>query len=191
MNAHVAQLARDLRRRNSPAAPVGDQPSRSSGRQVSAPVEVSRGEAQITANPTAVAPSSSIPVTGAAPTSSKDVGEVVEVAHAVGEPSKSKKHKRKSKHCSHSKSKNFSKSGKRSSRRSERRAAKKAAKEEENTKHLKDLVAWWKQAHEELKTSSNKVAEMEGEKLNPDCSARSSVLRTYVGQDSFALYKAC
>ncbi|KAK4425472.1 hypothetical protein Salat_1741200 [Sesamum alatum] len=34
---------------------------------------------------------------------------------------------------------------------------------------------------------------MEGEKLNPDwaISARSSVLRTHVGQDSFELYKAC
>ncbi|KAK4420016.1 hypothetical protein Salat_2414500 [Sesamum alatum] len=68
-----------------------------------------------------------------------------------------------------------------------------AAEDEENTKHLKDLVAWWKQAREELKTPSNKVAEMEGDKLNPDwaISARSSMLRTHVGQDSFKLYKAC
>ncbi|KAK4433286.1 hypothetical protein Salat_1090900 [Sesamum alatum] len=68
-----------------------------------------------------------------------------------------------------------------------------ATEEEENTKHLKDLVAWWKQAREDLKTPSSKVAEMEGEKLNPDraISARSSVLRTHVGQNSFELYKAC
>ncbi|KAK4430971.1 hypothetical protein Salat_0859100 [Sesamum alatum] len=58
---------------------------------------------------------------------------------------------------------------------------------------MKDLVAWWKQAREELKTSSSKVAEMEGEKLNPNwaITTRSSVLRTHVGQDFFELYKAC
>ncbi|KAK4417043.1 hypothetical protein Salat_2529800 [Sesamum alatum] len=66
--------------------------------------------------------------------------------------------------------------------RSELHAAKEAAEEEENTKHLKELVAWWKQAREELKTPSSKVAKMEGEMLDPNwaISARSSVLQTHI-----------
>ncbi|KAK4429036.1 hypothetical protein Salat_1203600 [Sesamum alatum] len=49
------------------------------------------------------------------------------------------------------------------------------------------------QAREDFKTSSSWVAEMDGEKLNPDWAifARSSVLRTLVSQDSFELYKTC
>ncbi|KAK4413508.1 hypothetical protein Salat_2763400, partial [Sesamum alatum] len=60
-----------------------------------------------------------------------------------------------------------------------------------NTKHLKELVVWWKEAHEELRYHSHKVAEMDGEKLNPDwaISSRSFVLRTLVGHDSLELYK--
>ncbi|KAK4423642.1 hypothetical protein Salat_1947100 [Sesamum alatum] len=85
------------------------------------------------------------------------------------------------------------KSSSKSSKRAERRAAKDAAEEEENTRQFKDQVTWWKQAREDLKTPSSRVAEMEGEKLNSDwaISSRSSVLRTLVGQDSFKLYKTC
>ncbi|KAK4434753.1 hypothetical protein Salat_0638200 [Sesamum alatum] len=55
------------------------------------------------------------------------------------------------------------------------------------------MVVWWKQAREELRAPSSRTAEMVGDKLDPDwaISARSSVLRSLVGQDSWELYKAC
>ncbi|KAK4423285.1 hypothetical protein Salat_1911300 [Sesamum alatum] len=157
MNAHIAHLARALRRRNSPAV-----------------VTYLVGHPSIKCQPRS---------------RSQDASGEVEVALVAGEPSKSKKRKRKHKH----RGKSSSKSSKRSSKQSEHCAAKEAVEEEENTKYVKELVAWWKQAHEDLKTPSSKVAEMEGEKLNPDwaISARSSALRTHVGQDSFELFKAC
>ncbi|KAK4437033.1 hypothetical protein Salat_0037200 [Sesamum alatum] len=48
-------------------------------------------------------------------------------------------------------------------------------------------------AREELRIPSSRTAEMEGEKLDPGwaISARSSMLRSLVGQDSWELYKAC
>ncbi|KAK4422052.1 hypothetical protein Salat_2156000 [Sesamum alatum] len=72
-------------------------------------------------------------------------------------------------------------------------SAKDADEEKENTKHLKEMVVWWRQAREELKISSSTAAEMEGEKLDPDwaISARSSVLHSLMGRDSWELYKAC
>ncbi|KAK4424601.1 hypothetical protein Salat_1653700 [Sesamum alatum] len=72
-------------------------------------------------------------------------------------------------------------------------AAKDAAEEAENTKHFKEMVVWWKQAREELRLPNSRIAEMEGDKLDPGwtISARSSVLRSLVGQDSWELYKAC
>ncbi|KAK4426470.1 hypothetical protein Salat_1415600 [Sesamum alatum] len=72
-------------------------------------------------------------------------------------------------------------------------AAKDATEEKENTRHLKEMVIWWRQAREELKAPSNRTAEMVGEKLDPSwaISARSSVLHSLVGQDSWELYKAC
>ncbi|KAK4417024.1 hypothetical protein Salat_2527900 [Sesamum alatum] len=110
-----------------------------------------------------------------------------EVAEDAG-PSK----KCRCKHKKHS-SKSSSKSSKRSKSRSERRATKDTAEEEENTNMLKELMVWWKEAREDLKAPHAKVAKMEGEKMNLDwaISARSSVLRTHVGQDSWGLYKAC
>ncbi|KAK4428778.1 hypothetical protein Salat_1177700 [Sesamum alatum] len=197
--ARVAELARVLRRRNSPAAaatpppsdtevspnPVGDQPSESSEPQAPTSIEVAGGNAQVTTDPAEIVPGSPVVEVGA---STPAVGTVVEVASDAGEPSKFKKRKRKSTHRNKSKSKSSSKSSKRSSKISKCRVAKEAAEEEENTRHFKDLVAWWKDSREALKTSSSKVA-----KLNPEWAifARSSVLRTHVGQDSFELYKAC
>ncbi|KAK4421591.1 hypothetical protein Salat_2109700 [Sesamum alatum] len=151
VHASPPQLARNLRRRNplAPATPspsdaedsitpVGDQPTGFSERQVSAAIEVARGNARIASNPVEVIPHGFIPSTEVIPSSSKDASAVVEVAPAAGEPSKSKKRKRKDKN--RSKNKSSSKSSKRSSKQSERRAAKEAAQEEENTKHLKELV---------------------------------------------------
>ncbi|KAK4435261.1 hypothetical protein Salat_0689400 [Sesamum alatum] len=203
MHARVAELARALRRRNSPApvpppanteiivASVADQPSESSGHQ-SPPVEVA-GEAvpsDVRLGPSVILSPGAIAAIEIASSGSKDASGDAEGAPTAG-PSKSKKRKRKSKRPS--KGKSSSKSSKRSSKRAERRAAKDAAEEEENTRQFKDQVAWWKQAREDLKTPSSRVAEMEGEKLNPDwaISSRSSVLRTLVGQDSFELYKTC
>ncbi|KAK4425473.1 hypothetical protein Salat_1741300 [Sesamum alatum] len=105
-------------------------------------VEVASDEIEVIANPAPVVPPKTIPFTVSAPTGSQHIGEAVEVVPTTGEPSKSKKRKRKSKH--RSKSKSSTMSSKRSSRRSECQAAIEAAEEEENTKHLKDLVAWWK-----------------------------------------------
>ncbi|KAK4429816.1 hypothetical protein Salat_1282300 [Sesamum alatum] len=68
MNARVAELARHLRRRNSPAAaplppnvevaalPAGDQPSGSSELPTSAPIEVVPGDAHVTLGPVAIIP---------------------------------------------------------------------------------------------------------------------------------------
>ncbi|KAK4438838.1 hypothetical protein Salat_0218400 [Sesamum alatum] len=138
MNARIAEIARNLGRRNSPAAAttplsnveisdahVGDQPSGSFERQALAPVEVASGDAHITPGDTHTSnPSTVIPI-----------GALVAIEIASVAP----------------------------------------------------------RAREDLKTPIRKVAEMKGEKLNPDwaISARSSVLRTHVGQDSFELYKAC
>ncbi|KAK4439034.1 hypothetical protein Salat_0238100 [Sesamum alatum] len=107
--------------------------------------------------------------------------------------SRASRTKRKRKDKCRGKEKSSSKSSKRSSKQAEIRAAKDAAEEEENTKQFQEQVTWWKQAREDFKTSSSRVAEMDGEKLNPDwaISARSSLLRTLVGQDSFKLYKTC
>ncbi|KAK4438610.1 hypothetical protein Salat_0195500 [Sesamum alatum] len=183
----ASSLGPNLRRRNSPAvatpppsdvevfaAPIGDQPSGSFERQVLAPIEVA---SVMLARPRILLRSSPWfhSCHRGIPPGSKDASAELEVALAAGEPSKSKKHKWKT---STGKSKSSSKSNKRSSKQSERHVAKEAAEEEENTKHLKELVAWWKQACEELKTPSSKVAEMEGEKLGPNwaISARSSVM---------------
>ncbi|KAK4438656.1 hypothetical protein Salat_0200100 [Sesamum alatum] len=148
MNAHIVQLAGNLRRRNSLAvvtplpsnaklstAPIGDQPSRSSENQMSAPIEVASDDARTASNPVEVIPLGSIHATKVISTGSKDASGEVEVAPTAGEPSKSKKRKRQHKH--RSKIETSSKSNKRSSKRSERCAAKEAAEEEENTKHLK------------------------------------------------------
>ncbi|KAK4423217.1 hypothetical protein Salat_1904500 [Sesamum alatum] len=169
------------------AAPAGDLPSGSSERQVSTAVEVASGYTNVVANPTDDAPLESDPAVETFPSGSKDMGG--EVAVTVAKPSKSKKRKQKHKHHS----KRSSKLNKQSSKYSECRAVKEATKEEDNTKHLKELVVWWKRAREDLKTPSSKVAEMEGEKLNRDwaISAQGSVLRTHVGQDSFKLFKTC
>ncbi|KAK4421715.1 hypothetical protein Salat_2122100 [Sesamum alatum] len=203
MHARVAELARASRRRNSPAAVppptnteivvagTADQPSESSGHQ-STPIEVAGDGApsDVRVEPSVILSPGAIVAIEIASSGSKDSSGDVEGAPAAG-PSKSKKRKRKSKRPS--KGKSSSKSSKRSSKRAERRAAKDAAEEEENTRQFKDQVTWWKQAREDLKTPSSRVAEMEGEKLNPDwaISSRSSVLRTLVGQDSFELYKTC
>ncbi|KAK4426918.1 hypothetical protein Salat_1460600 [Sesamum alatum] len=203
MHARVAELARALRRRNSPApvpppantenivASIADQPSESSGHQ-SPPVEVA-GEAfpsDVWVGPSVILSPGAIAAIEIASSGSKDASGDAEGAPTAG-PSKSKKRKHKSKRPS--KGKSSSKSSKRSSKRAERRAAKDAAEEEENTRQFKDQVTWWKQAREDLKTPSSRVAEMEGEKLNPDwaISSRSSVLRTLVGHYSFELYKTC
>ncbi|KAK4428258.1 hypothetical protein Salat_1125400 [Sesamum alatum] len=107
-----------------------------------------------------------------------------------GDEGPSKKRCRKGKKH---RNKGSSKSNKRSKSWSERRAAKDAAEEAENTKHYKEMLTWWKQAREELRLPNSRTAEMEGDKLDPGwaISARSSVLRSLVGQDSWELYKAC
>ncbi|KAK4435058.1 hypothetical protein Salat_0669100 [Sesamum alatum] len=117
----------------------------------------------------------------------KSLWRSLEVAADVG-PSK----KRRRKHKKH-RSNGSSKSSKRSQSRSELRAAKDAAEEKENTKHLKEMVVWWKQAREELKAPSSRTAEMEGEKLIPDwaISARSSVLRSVAMAFSHNLSLKC
>ncbi|KAK4415242.1 hypothetical protein Salat_2631500 [Sesamum alatum] len=172
MNARVAEIARNLQRRNSPAAvirlrnaevvaaPAVDQPSEFFECQVSAPTEVagSAFPGDTLTGPSAIITPSALAAIEIATSGSKGTSSEIEGAPAI-----------------------------------ERRAAKDAAKEEENTKHFKDLVTWWKQAREDFKTPSRRVAKMEGEKLNPDwaISARNFVLRTLVGQDSFELYKTC
>ncbi|KAK4425608.1 hypothetical protein Salat_1754800 [Sesamum alatum] len=190
MNARLAEIARNLRRRGSPAvavvppaivevaSPEVDPPSEQSDR-LPDPVET---EVEVGAHvePSAIVPSGARRAIEIAFSGSKEAGS--EVARVEGEPSKSKKRKDKRK----GKEKSSSKSSKRLSKRAERRAAKDVAEEEDNTKQFQEQVAWWKQAREDFKTSSSRV-------MNPDwaISARSSVLRTLVGQDSFELYKAC
>ncbi|KAK4412920.1 hypothetical protein Salat_2939200 [Sesamum alatum] len=191
MNARLAEIARNLRRRNSqvaaippPAnaevivAPVADQPSESSERQP-APIEIA---SETHTEPSAVVPQAPLPPLR------------LHLAVQRGWVTKSScSGHRRIEQSKETKDKSSSKSSKRSSKRAERRAAKDAAEEEENTKHFKDLVTWWKQAREDLKTPSSRVAKMEGEKLSPDWAifAHSSMLRTLVGQDSFELYKTC
>ncbi|KAK4423175.1 hypothetical protein Salat_1900300 [Sesamum alatum] len=129
MNARLAQLARNLRRRNSPAAatpppsdakisaaPVGDQPSGSSERQVSAPIEVVSGEARRSRLLTLLVSQVNL----------RSVSERVSTAVKA--------------------------------RAKDPTNPVNARAGDLNTKHLKDLVAWWKQAHEELKTPSSKTA---------------------------------
>ncbi|KAK4425068.1 hypothetical protein Salat_1700400 [Sesamum alatum] len=197
MNARLAEIARNLRMRGSPAAaipplavvevasPEVDPHSESSNR-LPTPIEAVGGAP---AEPSAILTPGALRAIEVASSGSKEAGG--EIARVEGEPSKSKKRKRKDKR--RSKEKSSSKSSKWSSKRAERRAAKDAAEEEENTRHFKDQVTWWKQAREDFKTSSSRVSEMDGEKLNPNWanSARSSVLRTLVSQDSFELYKTC
>ncbi|KAK4417002.1 hypothetical protein Salat_2525700 [Sesamum alatum] len=197
MNARLAEIARNLRRRGPPAvavvppaivevaSPEVDPPNEQSDHL---PDPVDPGvEIGARVEPSAVVPSGARRAIKITSSGSKEADEG---ARVEGEPRKSKKHKRKDKRKR--KEKSSSKSSKRSSKRAERSAAKDAAVEEENTKQFQEQVAWWKQAREDFKTSSSRVAEMDGEKLNPDwaISARSSVLRTLVGQDSFELYKA-
>ncbi|KAK4424982.1 hypothetical protein Salat_1691800 [Sesamum alatum] len=197
MNARLAEIARNLRRRGSPAVAVAppivevaspevDPPNEQSDR-LPDPIEP-EVEVEGRVEPLAIIPSGAYRAIKIASSGSKEAGDGDRVE---GEPGKSKKRKRKDRRKG--KDKSSSKSSKRSSKRAERRAAKDATEEEENTKQFLDQVAWWKQAREDFKTSSSRVAEMDGEKMNPDwaISARSSVLRTLVGQDSFELYKAC
>ncbi|KAK4438759.1 hypothetical protein Salat_0210500 [Sesamum alatum] len=199
MNARLAEIARNLRRRGSPAvavapqaivevaSPEADPPSEQSDR-LPDPVET-EVVVEVHVEPSAIVTPGGRRAIEIASSGSKDASG--EVARVEGEPSKSKKRKRKDKR--RGKEKSSSKSSKRSSKRAERRAAKDAAEEEENTKQFQEQVTWLKQAREDFKTSSSRVAEMDGEKLNPDwaISACSSVLRRLVGQDSFELYKAC
>ncbi|KAL0445851.1 UNVERIFIED_CONTAM: hypothetical protein Slati_1713000 [Sesamum latifolium] len=107
------------------------------------------------------------------PVDSKGPGELqlIEVANvdADVEPSEPKKRKRKHKHRSKSSCSN--KSRKCIKSHSECRLSKEVAacaEEEENTKVLKEVTTWCKEARKELKTSSCKVAKLEGEKLVPD-----------------------
>ncbi|KAK4434817.1 hypothetical protein Salat_0644600 [Sesamum alatum] len=132
MSACVAELARALRRRNSPAAAatprpsnaevsanhLGDQHSESSEPQAPTLIEVTGGDAQATTDPVEIAPSGSSPVVKVG-ANSPAVGTVVEVAPDAGELSKSKKRKRKNKHRNKSKSKSPSQFSKCSSKRSE------------------------------------------------------------------------
>ncbi|KAK4426993.1 hypothetical protein Salat_1468100 [Sesamum alatum] len=173
-SARLAELARALRRRNSLAAAATPPPSdKVSANPVSdqpsesfepqAPTPIEFAGGDAQATTDPTEIVPDLPVVGVG-ANTLAVGTVVEVASDADEPNKSKKRK-----------------------------PKEAAEEEENNKHFKDLVACWKDSCEALKTSSNKVAEMEGEKLDPKwaISACSSVLRTHVDQDSFELYKAC
>ncbi|KAK4415930.1 hypothetical protein Salat_2700400 [Sesamum alatum] len=108
---------------------------------MSASIEFASGDTNMVANLVEETPLGLDPAVKAIPAGSKDMDG--EVALVTGEPSKSKKRKRKHK--------NPSKISSKSSKRPECRAAKEAAEEEENTKHLKELGVWWKQAREELK----------------------------------------
>ncbi|KAK4426668.1 hypothetical protein Salat_1435500 [Sesamum alatum] len=169
MNARLAEIARNLRRRGSPAVMVApqaivevaspeiDPQSEQSDRLpdlVEAEVEVG---ARV--EPPAIVTPGARRAIEIASSGSKEVSG--EVARIEGEPSKSKKRKRKDKR--RGKEKSSSKSSKRSSKRAERRATKDAAEEEENTMQFQEQVTWWKQAREYFKTSSSRVAEMDGE----------------------------
>ncbi|KAK4433227.1 hypothetical protein Salat_1085000 [Sesamum alatum] len=168
MNARLAEIARNLRRRGSPAVAVVDVaspevhlPSEQSERLPdTAEIEVEVG-ARV--EPSAIVPTGARRAIEIASSGSQEAGG--EVARVKVEPSKSKKRKRKDRR--RGKEKSSSKSIKRSSKRAERRAAKDAAEEEENTKQFQEQVAWWKQAREDFKTSSSRVAEMDGEKSEP------------------------
>ncbi|KAK4417158.1 hypothetical protein Salat_2541400 [Sesamum alatum] len=178
MNARIAQLLRALRGGSS-SANVGC----SSEADTSAtPYVLSHDSSEPSSTPTIAGDSVEVAINA-----EEIVVEVATEVTADAGPSK----KRRRKHKKH-RSKGSSKSSKHS-QRSERQAAKDATEEKENTKHLKEMVVWWKQAREELKAPSSRTAEMECEKLIPDwaISARSSVLRSLVGQDSWELYKAC
>ncbi|KAK4428383.1 hypothetical protein Salat_1137900 [Sesamum alatum] len=131
MNARVAELARNLRRRNSPAA-APPPPN----------VEVVPGDAHVTPGPIAIIPPGARAAIEIASSGSKSTGGEVEAARVTVELSRAKKRKHKGKHAS--KGKSSCMSSKRSSKRAERRAAKDAAEEEENTRHFKDQVSWWK-----------------------------------------------
>ncbi|KAK4438187.1 hypothetical protein Salat_0152900 [Sesamum alatum] len=199
MNARLAEIARNLRRRGSPAVAVAPQAVVDvASPEVHLPSEqfeclpdTAGTEVEVGARvePTAIVPTGARRAIEIASSGSQEASG--EVARVEGESNKSKKRKRKDRRKG--KEKSSSKSSMRSSKRAERRAAKDAAEEEENTKQFQEQVAWWKQAREDFKTSSSGVAEMDGEKMNPEwaISARSSVLCTLVGQDSFELYKAC
>ncbi|KAK4416498.1 hypothetical protein Salat_2475300 [Sesamum alatum] len=148
MHARVAELARALRRRNSPAAaappanteivvaPVTDQPSEFSGHQ-SPPIEVTgvATPSDVHVGLAAILTPRAVAAIEIAFSGSKDASGEIEGATTAG-PSKSKKCKRKGKRPS--KGKSSSKSSKRSSKQAERRAAKDAAEEEENTRQFKD-----------------------------------------------------
>ncbi|KAK4435007.1 hypothetical protein Salat_0663700 [Sesamum alatum] len=120
MYARVAELARALRRRNSPTAA----PPPTNAEIIVAPVAGQAGHLV------------SLGI-NLLRSSSKDVSGEVEGVPTT-ESSKSKKRKRKGK--SPRKAKSSSKSSKRLSKRAERRAAKDAAEEEENTRQFKDQV---------------------------------------------------
>ncbi|KAK4429370.1 hypothetical protein Salat_1237400 [Sesamum alatum] len=166
------------------AIPAGDQPSGSSELQVSAPVGVAPRDVHITPSdthttgPIAIVPPGARAAIEITSSGLKSTGGEVEATRVAGESSKEKKCKRKGKRPS--KRKSSSKSSKRSSKRAERCAAKDAAEEEKSTKHFKDLVTWWKQAREDLKTPSSRIAEMEGENLSPDWVLLSQTAHTRV-----------
>ncbi|KAK4417016.1 hypothetical protein Salat_2527100 [Sesamum alatum] len=84
---------------------------------------------------------------------SSSKGTEVEVAHAIEGPSEPKNCKRKHKHRSKSS---------RSSKSSKHRKSCSGREEKENLKLVKELTTWWKGGHEELRSPSCKVAEMEG-----------------------------
>ncbi|KAK4412505.1 hypothetical protein Salat_2897600 [Sesamum alatum] len=147
MNARLAEIARNLRRRGSPAiavapqvivevaSPEAEPQSEHSDRLpdlVEAEVEVGAR-----AEPSALVTPGAHRAIEIASSGSKEASG--EVARVEGEPSKSKKHKPKD-----------------------------ATEEEENTKKFQEQVTWWKQVREDFKTSSSRVAEMDGEQLNPD-----------------------
>ncbi|KAK4438853.1 hypothetical protein Salat_0219900 [Sesamum alatum] len=178
MNARVANLSRALRGNPSKAiitpssnagaftAPSGD-PSDGSfeqpgSNQVSATVKIASGKTNVVSLSTEGTPSAPDPEVEV-----EASGKEIEVPEATEDAGKTKKCKRKHKN----RRKSSSKSSKCSKSRSERWATKEMverAEEEENTKLLKEVMCWWKQAREELKPLDNKVVEMEGEKLNPD-----------------------
>ncbi|KAK4421682.1 hypothetical protein Salat_2118800 [Sesamum alatum] len=140
MNARLAEIARNLRRRGSPAVAVAPQavvevaspevnpPSEPSDR-LPDPVEIDVGVEVRVEYSAIVTPGARRAIEIASSESKEASGEA---ARVEGEPSKSEKRKCKDKR--RGKEKSSSKSSKRSSKRAERRAAKDAAEEEENTK---------------------------------------------------------
>ncbi|KAK4435185.1 hypothetical protein Salat_0681800 [Sesamum alatum] len=150
MNARLAEIARNLRRRGSPTVEVAPQavvevvspevnlPSEHSNR-LPDPVET---EVEVGARVelSAIVPTGARRAIEIASSGSKEASG--EISRVEGKPSKSKKHKGKDNRKG--KEKSSSKSSKRSSKRAKRRAAKDAAEEEENTKQFQEQVAWWK-----------------------------------------------